>query len=277
MDLRADVLRRLAALPVQASAPGAVRRDADTVATLLFDLVQANQSLLVKARPLIRAAVQLGGEQAIREASSEPAAGTDSESGASGASGGGGRFNLRDPEALAAMRRREIRLSDTNRTLRNQLRESLADGLAKGENQKKLSDRVRSVFNTGGARASTIARTEVGAAVEEARQVGRVQAGVPLKSWLWSRKETGRPGHARLERDTLANPIPNDQPFTSPTTGATAMNPRSFGRPDEDINCGCTTIGRYPGDSLKSVLARLATRGFLTAAQIGRADQEDKR
>jgi hypothetical protein len=149
--------------------------------------------------------------------------------------------------------------------------------LAKGENPKELADRVRGIFNVAGPRASTIARTEVGAAVEEARHVGRTQAGVPLKSWLWSRKETGRPGHAKLERDTLANPIPNDQPFTRPTTGATAMNPRSFGRPDEDINCGCTTIGRYPGDQLKSVLGRLVQRGFLRADQLISQAQEVER
>jgi hypothetical protein len=269
MELRAHVLRQVATWGPAAgnaskAAGGIVRRD--TVAAMLFDLVVSNNALLVRARPLIRAAVQLGGEQAIREA-----APGNSESPAASA------FNLRDPEALAAMRRREIRLSDTNRTLRNQIRDSLTDGLAKGENPKELADRVRGVFNVAGPRASTIARTEVGAAVEEARHVGRTQAGVPLKSWLWSRKETGRPGHAKLERDTLTNPIPNDQPFTSPTTGATAMNPRSFGRPDEDINCGCTTIGRYPGDQLKSVLGRLVQRGFLRADELGRHAQEVER
>jgi len=104
----------------------------------------------------------------------------------------------------------------------------------------------------------------VGKAVETAQHEGRKQAGVPLKSWLWSRKETGRPTHHQTETMTMSEPVPLDQNFVIGTTGVTCPHPRATGRPEHDINCGCTTISRYPNDSVRdlNLLAALVACGF---------------
>ncbi|MEM9881410.1 MAG: phage minor head protein [Planctomycetota bacterium] len=173
-------------------------------------------------------------------------------------------FNLSDPGVASKLRRRNIKLLDVNRTVRRKLAKSLAEGFAAGESRQQIVERIKHQFNLAHRRAESIARTEIGAAVEEARHEGRLQAGVPLKSWLWSRKETGRPEHAATERATMAEPIPVEERFTIAGTDAACLHPRGTGRPEQDINCGCSTISRYPEDSLKAVLRRYAERGFLT-------------
>src|SRR5690606_417471 len=119
---------------------------------------------------------------------------------------------------------------------------------------------------------TTIARTEVGRAVEESRQHGRRQAGTPLKSWLWSRKETGRPWHMATEENTLREPVANDELFTVAQTGNTCEHPRATNDPQDDVNCGCTTLARYPGDSVKGVVERYTSRGFLGVDGLRRLD-----
>src|SRR5690606_29614448 len=100
-------------------------------------------------------------------------------------------FNIEDPNIEAKMRARTVRVGGADETVRRKLAQTLADGSAKGETADELRERVKRVFNVADSRASLIARQEVGSAVEEARQVGRQQAGVPMKSWLWSQKKEG--------------------------------------------------------------------------------------
>jgi len=166
------------------------------------------------------------------------------------------------------MRARQIKLRDLNDTLRRRLANRLADGLDEGKTLDQITDSIKQEFNFARSRAATIARTEVGAAVEEARHEGRKQAGVPLKSWLHSRKETGRPSHAATEAETLASPIASDDDFIIAGTTISCPHPRATGDPAHDINCGCTTISRYPGDGVKQLLARYEARGFLTFEQL---------
>jgi len=149
-------------------------------------------------------------------------------------------------------------------TVRRKLAETLADGTAKGESNDELRDRVKKVYNVADSRASLIARQEVGAAVEEARAVGRVQAGVPMKSWLWSQKKEGRASHAATETATREKPIPASEKFTIAGTTMTCDHPRDSSLPPEQsINCACTTLARYPNDSTKSIVARYLAHGFL--------------
>jgi len=224
----------------------------DLIGQILFDLGEANGLLSSKVGPLIREVFALGGAQSMQEAAD--AQGQDKPA----------AFDLGAAGAAAKLRRRQVRITEVNRKLQKQLRETIAEAMSAGETTDQIAERVRHKFNLATSKARTIAMTETGGAVEEARQEGRKQAGVPLKSWLWSRKESGRPSHAATEGETMAAPIRNDDVFVIAGTGVTAPHPRGSGVAEHDINCGCTAISRYEGDSIKAVLDRYESRGFLT-------------
>ncbi|MEM9414992.1 MAG: phage portal protein [Planctomycetota bacterium] len=227
----------------------------DLIAEILFNIVEANGSLVAKVGPIMREATRLGGEQAM----TEHAQATGSEA---------DPFRIDDPDVVSSLRRRELQLTDVNRTLRRQVRDTLEAGLTGGETTAQITERIRKTFSAANGRAATIARTEIGRSVEEARHIGRKQAGTPLKSWLWSRRETGREHHMQAEAQTLVAPLPNSQKFVLPQTGNTCDHPRATGEPEDDINCGCTTLARFPGDGIKAVVGRYLSRGFLTHKQL---------
>lgn len=233
----------------------------DVIGEILFDIVAANEKLLGSTGPIIREAVRLGGQQVMDEVAAQQ---NEEEPEA---------FNIRSEEAQASLRRRRQRIVNVNRRESERLRATLAEGMQAGENMDELSERVRQRFRLAGSRARTIARTEIGGAVEESRAIGRDQAGVPLKGWLWSHKETGRPSHRATEGKYTESPIPNDELFTIAGTGVTCPHPRATGRPEHDINCGCTTISRFPGDSIKTAAEKILARGVLTHEQLAARDR----
>lgn len=260
MGLRAQVLaqldQRADAISGKALAGLSTK---DLIQSILFDVIEANQSLLVGVRPIIAEALRLGGVQAMTEAAA-----------AEGQPAPASSFDAEAALVRRALRQRETRITSVNSTLERRLRAQLADAFESAEPISKVAERVRKEFNLATTRARTIAMTETGAAVEQGRAIGREQAGVPGKSWLWSRKETGREWHLQTELDTMARPVGNDELFTIAKTGNRAPHPRAAGDPEDDINCGCTTIGRYPNDRIKDLqgLRHLVTKGFVAAAQL---------
>lgn len=260
-EMRANALKRLAEAMPQISGK-AVTPDVqrDVIGQVLIGLEPSGEQIVAKVSKLIRESYRLGGEQVMREAAD--AQGKDKAD----------PFNIQDPEIDRVLRKRLIKIAEPDRTVRRRVAEQLAEGVRNQETQDQLAERIREEFGFASERARTIARTEVGAAVEEARAIGRSQAGALLKSWLWSRKEKGRRLHQGTEAETMANPIPDSQDFTIAGTSITCPYPRATGVPEHDINCGCTAISRYPGDSLKSVLDRYTRRGFLTYQQLVERD-----
>lgn len=238
----------------------------DLLGTVLFDIEQADGRLQAKVGKLIREGFRLGGEQAMLEAAQASGGGADTAD----------PFNIEDPVVREKLAARDIKLKDVNRTLRRRLSHKLAEAVDDRQTVQQMGDMVRSEFNLAGSRSRTIARTEMHGAVEEARAEGRRQAGVPMKSWLSSRKETGRPSHAATEAETLANPLSNDDDFTIAGTSITCQAPGETGLPEHDINCGCTTLSRYPKDSLKSVLDRYVRNGFLSYEQLVKRDMQQQ-
>jgi HK97 family phage portal protein len=259
--VRSEVLKNIKAKLTDPGSSRSVKRS--IIGELLFDIVKADSGLVAKLGPVLREGFRLGGEQSMLEAAQ--AQGKDAKD--------ADPFNLKDPRSVELLQRRKIKLTDINRTLRRQLAESLGQGVDAGESVAQLSERVKKITGYAHTRAATIARTEVGASVEEARHEGRRQAGVPMKSWLWSRKETGRQIHAATERATLDNPVPNDEDFTLAGTSITCPHPRATGQPEHDINCGCTTIARYAGDSIKAAMNRYRHNGFLTYERLAQRDK----
>jgi len=261
-ELRSEVLENLSnEFPTVQDQQSIDAERRDLIGNVLFEIVAANKTLSAKVGPLIRDSYRLGGQQSMDEAAT--AQGQDEPD----------VFNIEDPQVQAKLRRRNIMVVETNTTLRRRLANTLADGVSDNETHAELAERIRQEFDYASTRANTIARTEVGAAVEEARHEGRNQAGVPLKTWLWSRRETGRSEHAATELATMDNPIPNSQDFEIEGTGITAPHPRASGVAEHDINCGCTTLSRYPNDSIKSVMDRYMAHGFLTYEQLGDRDR----
>jgi len=261
--LRGETLKRLhETIPkVEGKSISADQRR-DTVMSIVFNVTAANETLLVSVGKLIREAHRLGGEQVIQEAADA------------------GQTNLPQfvsdaPQVQAALRRRDVRITDMNRTVERHLRETIGEMLDDGAGVNEIADAVRHTFNVAGNRARTIAQTEIGGAVEEARAIAMEQAGIPLKAWLWSRKETGRRLHAFTEVHYMENPIPVGEAFELGGPGSSGImcpHPRATGRADQDINCGCTSISRFPGDNVRSMLQRYAEHGFLSYEQLTQRD-----
>lgn len=243
----------------------------DLIGQILFDLVLADRAADGKLGAMVTASFVLGGEQATHEAAAAEGKAPEDAS----------PFNIKDPLVEQRIRSRKVRIRDTTRTTRRRLANSLAEGVANNESVQRLAERIRKEFNFANSRAKTVARDHVGGAVEDARHEGRRQAGTPAKSWLWSRKETGRPWHMEAEQQTLEAPIPNDEMFTLPETGARTLYPRGSGpgmTAKDTANCACTTIARYPGDRVKDAraISHYITHGFITDRQLATIRQNRK-
>ncbi|MBB6429214.1 phage portal protein [Algisphaera agarilytica] len=225
------------------------RQQRDLLGDLLFDLRKATDGRWAIVAKFMRQGLAIGGNQSMAEAAS--AEDRDEPD----------PFSLDDPGVTEALRRREFDIAGLTTAQRDRLRAVYAQALADGKTTAELVEIGRKQFNIESGRAKLVAFQESSSAVEEGRQLGREQAGVPAKSWLWSRKETGRSAHAATERATLADPVPIDQDFTIAGTSITCPHPRATGIAEQDINCGCTTISRYPGDRVRdlAVLRFIAT------------------
>lgn len=255
LELRAEVLAKVAQVN-PGGEPRSVAITRSIIGEMLFDIFIANQKLAAAVRPLVRASFELGGQQSLDEAAvAEGKEPKDADV-----------FRIQDPQAVAAMKAREIKITDTNRTVRKHLAESISQGMEKGETTAEIQERVRTTFNMAGKRSATIARTEVGGAVEQSRQMGRAQANVPMKSWLSGKGDSMREWHLLTEFETFKNPVANDALFVIAQTGNTAMHPRASGIAEEDINCRCTTVARYPNDQVKDLrlIRHLKAHGFRT-------------
>ncbi|MEO0476014.1 MAG: phage portal protein [Planctomycetota bacterium] len=234
----------------------------DVVAEILFSINPSEKdgSLVAAVRGTFQAAAQLGGDQSMDEAASAKGAANPDP------------YRIESGRAADLIRQREVRITSIEQAVRRRLaqdadaalRDALAEGMSQEQTLAKLQDTIRKRFKLEGNKAAAVARTEVGAAVEEHRQLGREEAGVPLKSWLSSRKETSRVNHLQTERATMQRPIPNNEPFTLAGSGERGMQPRSTDfSAGEVVNCACTTIARFPNDTIRSAVGRYAKRGFL--------------
>lgn len=232
----------------------------DLIGEILFSLTTANGKLVAELGPLITESIRLGGQQSMDEAS---AAQGEAEP---------QRFGMQDPEVAAAVQRRTQSIRGINRRAAQRMRVKLAEGLSEGLTREQLEQLVKDTLGIERSRAKLIAFQETSSSVEEARQLGRDQANVPSKSWLWSQKSEGRAWHEQTEAQTMASPVDNDGNFQIVQTGNTCPHPRATGKAIDDISCGCTSISRYPGDKLAELrlFKHLSEKGFTTPEQLAK-------
>ena len=107
-------------------------------------------------------------------------------------------FNLPDTPALAALEQKLIKVVGINDTVREQLRNTLMEGLGKLESTAELMDRVRQVYNFAQNRALTIARTETGQAMGVARDAAMEMLQVTKVRWVTAGDEHVRTSHQVL-------------------------------------------------------------------------------
>jgi HK97 family phage portal protein len=227
-EATADLLRRQRAsilAKLKAEARGA--RSLEDLASDPFELARWVRTFRVTLRPIIRDIFYRSGAEALDDVL--PA-------GASLA------FDLQDPRAVQFIERQAQRFAtQVNETTWNQLRESLAQGLADGEDIDQLSARVSSVMD-GRIRSTpeAIARTEVNAATNGAKLEGWRQSGVVKgKRWSAAIDNRTRDSHISAHSQYQDEPIAIDEDFVvggfrGPTPGQIA------GSAAENVNCRCT-------------------------------------
>lgn len=117
----------------------------------------------------------------------------------------------------------------------------LLGGAVRGDGYEKIAKQVGELTEANYKQALRIARTEGGRVQSTAKQRAYQEAkdkGIDIKKrWLSTLDKKTRHSHQELDGQT----VEVEEEFTAPS-GAKAMGPRMFGKPQEDINCRCTTI-----------------------------------
>ncbi len=193
----------------------------------IFDLVAENKLLLQRVRPLLRGDLEFGAAQLGTEIGVED-------------------FKIPPKEALKWIERREKKIASINETTWSELKDTLHEGLSKGDTMEQMIERVKDVYQAASdLRAESIAITETNTAVNSGRFMAMTDAGVELKAWGTSNLENVRASHLRAEAES-AGGIPLGERFANGL-----MYPGDpAGPPEEVINCRChafaVTSSKFP-------------------------------
>ncbi len=146
-------------------------------------------------------------------------------------------FNVRNPIVLnqtAKMATKFARL--VNDTTKDELRKSLIDGVALGESEAKLADRVDDVFGKRINNAMTIARTETTKAINSGQVESYKQNGIKKKQWLTVLDERTRQAHSDADGPVFGI----DDDFN--VGGESLPMPGVGGSAGNTINCRCRSV-----------------------------------
>lgn len=149
--------------------------------------------------------------------------------------------------AAAYVAIRENLIKDAGNVIFADVKQRVADAVAKGSSPDVLARDLREIIDLSTARIETIARTEL----LTAHSVGQwetmtdlAEFGPKEKAWDSTIDQRTRTSHAAMQRDRL---IPVQQPFQVGAT--TLMYPRApGGAAAEVINCRCVMLEYYEGD-----------------------------
>lgn len=127
-----------------------------------------------------------------------------------------------------------------DKTTKEQLRYTMAEGVVKGESSEQIAARVEAVFEDATrVRARAIARTEVGRSANYAnRTAWQVSGVVESRDWVATADDRTRESHENLDGENK----PLNEPWT---IGALSADyPGDFGAAEEDVNCRCAEAPR---------------------------------
>ncbi len=211
IELRAETLRR-----IESSKAGQVKDTEAPVDHLLWDAQAEGEKLVGRLQPVTEEAVKAGGNALIAEI------------------GASGTFDLMTPAVEEFMRSRVPAIVNVSNTVRRRVERTLLEGLAAGESNTELKDRVRAVFNAEARRAQVIVRTEVASAYNNGRAIAGEEQGVRKWEWLTAGDEDVRDSH--IINDGVVRE--SGQPFPNGLT-----HPHEPGAPAEEVvNCRCTLV-----------------------------------
>lgn len=148
-------------------------------------------------------------------------------------------FDSNDPRVSQFIRESAQRFAvEVLDTMWRMLRESLGEGLDKGESIEELAERVKSVMGDRiRSTPETIARTESGRAANAGLLEGWRQSGIVKgKQWLAALDDRTRDTHIEAHGQKRAL----DEDFE--VGDAKGPAPGQMGVPEEDINCRCTML-----------------------------------
>ena len=123
-------------------------------------------------------------------------------------------------------------------TIREGVRNQIADGIALGETTDELSQRVGDVFVMERRRALTIARTETAQSFAGGRFMAMKQVGINKHRWLSSQDTRVRDTHA------IGTGVDGELVVVGETFSNGLLFPGDPNSPDagETINCRCVTL-----------------------------------
>lgn len=147
-------------------------------------------------------------------------------------------FGLSDPEAIAFLSNKTLKIKNIIQTIKDQIHSELIQGYEKGESIDQIADRIRNVFDMAKSRASTIARTEVSGSVQEGRSIAINRSGFKEKTWFTAMDERVREQHRLMHGKT----IKVGEIWVMPD-GTSLRHPSDYSGPAHQvINCRCIEV-----------------------------------
>ncbi len=137
------------------------------------------------------------------------------------------------------------KLAEVTDTVREKLRGKINSAISEGWDVDQTTDEIRSVYNQARNRATAIARTEMGGAINDSRVEGFKAVGVKKHSWLSARDGTVREPdkHSPFSHSApeVQGPIEIGELFETGGAGLTWPNAID-GEAGNVINCRCTIL-----------------------------------
>lgn len=147
-------------------------------------------------------------------------------------------FSLKNPLVKDAIQESSDKITQTNDTTKQYIRDVLEEGILAGEGIDKLAARIEDVFDEADDyRARMIARTETISSANKAKLSAFVASGVVEgKEWLAVQDGKTRDAHRSLDGQIIGL----DAAFKA--DGYSTMYPGGFGVAELDIQCRCTIL-----------------------------------
>lgn len=193
----------------------------EDIPRILFDEQKWKETLKHELRPIYFDITVAAGAQIVNE------------------TGGLFQFDALNPRVVRIMETQLIKVTKVTETVRKNLGASIAEGIKASETIDEIARRIRDEFNFSQERSTMIARTEVGAATNQARFEAMKQGGIEFHRWLSAGDERVRqPPQSEYNHAIDGETVALGQRFTN---GLTIPNDPE-GAPGNVINCRCVTL-----------------------------------